>query len=125
MSQQIIIKAGKIEIEATLNDSQTAKLIIGQLPIEATGNRWGGEIYFSIPVKADLEEDSRDVLEVGELGYWPTGNAFCIFFGPTPASSGDEIRAASNVNIIGKIDGDCSIIYEVPDGAHISIDPIT
>ncbi|MHC4293026.1 MAG: cyclophilin-like fold protein [Planctomycetota bacterium] len=125
MSKEIKIKAGNLEVEATLNDSKTAKSIIKELPIEARGNRWGGEIYFSIPVKSDLEEDGRDILETGELGYWPTGNAFCIFFGPTPASSGEEIRAASNVNIIGQIKGDCSILYEVPDGAHISIEPVT
>ena len=124
MSKEIKIKAGNTVVEAILNDSQTAKLIIKELPIEARGNRWGGEIYFSIPVKTGLEEDGRDILEAGELGYWPTGNAFCIFFGPTPASNGDEIRAASNVNIIGKIKGDCSILYEVPDGAEIFIKPV-
>ena len=124
MSKEIKIKAGNMEVEATLNDSQTAKLIIKELPIEARGNRWGGEIYFSIPVEAGLEEDGRDILEAGELGYWPTGNAFCIFFGPTPASNGDEIRAASKVNVIGRIKGDCSILYQVPDGAEIFIEPV-
>jgi hypothetical protein len=125
MPQEIKIKAANIEVEATLNDSVTAKMIIEQLPIESTGNRWGDEIYFSIPVNAELEEGSRDILEAGELGYWPTGSAFCIFWGPTPASSGDEIRAASNVNIIGKVKGDCSILYDVPDGEQISVEPAT
>ncbi|MHC4844139.1 MAG: cyclophilin-like fold protein [Planctomycetota bacterium] len=123
MPQEIKIKAGNVEVEATLNDSTTAKMIIEKLPIESTGNRWGDEIYFSIPVNIELEEDSRDILEAGELGYWPTGSAFCIFWGPTPASRSDEIRAASNVNIIGKIKGDCSILNDVPDGEQITIEP--
>jgi hypothetical protein len=125
MPRQIKIKAGNIEVEATLNDSQTAKAIGDKLPIEAVVNRWGGEIYFPIPVKARLEENSCEILKPGELGYWPTGNAFCIFFGPTPASNGDEIRAASNVNIIGKIRCDCSILYEVTDRSPISIELVT
>ena len=125
MPQEIKIKTATIEIEATLYDSTTAKTIAEQLPIESKASRWGGEIYFSITVEAELEEDSRDVLEAGELGYWPAGNAFCIFWGPTPASSGDEIRAASNVNVIGKAKGDCSILNDVPDGAKILIEPAT
>ncbi|UCC22992.1 MAG: hypothetical protein JSW23_02675, partial [Planctomycetota bacterium] len=84
--------------------------------------RWGGEIYFAIAVTAGLEEDSREVLEAGELGYWPTGKAFCIFFGPTPASAGDEIRAASAVNILGKVKGDLSRLWDVADGADVLIE---
>jgi len=125
MPQEIKIKAENIEIQATLNDSPTAKKIAEQLPLESIGNRWGGEIYFSIPVEAELEEDSRDVLEAGELGYWPAGNAFCIFWDSTPASSGDEIRSASNVNIIGSVKGDCSVLNDVPGGTTIFVEPFT
>jgi len=105
-----------------LNDGPTAKSITAALPIGAKGRRWGGEIYFAIPVTADLEPDGRDILEEGELGYWPSGNAFCMFFGPTPASEGDEIRAASAVNIIGKMEGDWSELWNVPDGADVLIE---
>ena len=122
MPKAIKITAGKIQVEAELNDSPTAKSIFEALPIKAKGNRWGGEIYFSIPVQAGLETDSRDVLEAGELGYWPTGNAFCIFFGPTPASAADEIRAASAVNIIGKVKSDLSQLPNIPDGADVLIE---
>jgi hypothetical protein len=85
------------------------------------GQRWGGEIYFSIPVEAGLESGARDVLEAGELGYWPPGSAFCIFFGRTLASRGSEIRAASAVNIVGRIDGSPDELRNVPDGAEVSI----
>jgi len=122
MPKAIKITAGQVQVEAQLNDSPTAKSIIEALPIKAKGNRWGDEIYFAIPVKAGLEDGAREVLEAGELGYWPSGSAFCIFFGPTPASQGDEIRAASAVNIIGKVKGNLSQLPNVPDGADVLIE---
>ena len=121
MPKAIKITTGQTQFEAELNDGPTAQAVFDALPIKAKGSRWGGEIYFSIPVEAELEADSRDVLEAGELGFWPTGSAFCIFFGPTPASHADEIRAASAVNIIGKVQGDLSQLWNVPDGANILI----
>jgi len=124
MAQKIVIKKESNVFEAELNDSMTGKEIFGALPIRAKGQRWGGEIYFSIPVSCELEEDSRDVLEEGELGYWPPGTAFCIFFGPTPSSGGDEIRAASAVNIVGRIKGDLSGLWDVPDGAEVCIEKV-
>jgi hypothetical protein len=125
MAQRIKITAGKVQVEAQLNDSPTANSVAGILPIKAKGQRWGGEIYFEIPVEAELEAGSRDIVEAGELGYWPTGNAFCIFFGKTPASHRDEIRAASAVNILGKIADDLSDLWDVPDGADILIESVT
>ena len=121
MPQKIDIIAENVQVEAELNDSPTAKSIVNTLPIDALVQRWGGEIYFSIPVTSKLETDSREVLQAGELGFWPTGSAFCIFFGTTPASNGDEIRAASAVNIIGKINGDLSKLWEVSSGNDIVI----
>lgn len=124
MPKQIRITAGQVQVEAELNDRPTARAIADALAIKAKAQRWGGEIYFSIPVTAELEEDAREVLEPGELGYWPTGSAFCIFFGATPASQGDEIRAASAVNVIGRIKGDLSQLWNVPDRADVSIEAI-
>ena len=122
MPQKIEIITENVKVEAELNDGPTAKSIIGTLPIEALAQRWGGEIYFGIDVSCELEEGSRDVMEAGELAYWPPGQAFCIFFGPTPASSCDEIRAASAVNIVGKVTGDLSGLQDVADGAEIVIE---
>jgi len=121
MPQNIVIIAEDVQVEAELNDGPTAKSIISILPIEALAQRWGGEIYFSVSAKGELEAGSRDVLEAGELGYWPPGSAFCIFFGPTPSSQGDEIRAASAVNVIGKMKGDLSGLWDVPSGGSIVI----
>ena len=124
MGQGIVIRIEGNSFEGELNDSMTGKVIYGAMPIRAKGQRWGGEIYFNIPVICELEEDSREVLEEGELGYWPPGQSFCIFFGTTPASGGDEIRAASAVNIVGRMKGDLSGLWYVPDGAEVCIERI-
>lgn len=119
---KIRISAGDIEVVAELNDSATAKKIIATLPIEGSCNTWGEEIYFSIPVEADLESDYQsEVVELGAVGYWPPGSAFCLFFGQTPASTATEIRPASAVNVIGKIEGDCTVLKKVATGTAVSI----
>ena len=125
MSQKVEIIVENVKVEAQLNDGPTAKKIISILPIEALAQRWGGEIYFEIAVTAELESGSREVLEAGELGFWPTGSAFCIFFGPTPVSQGDEIRAASAVNIIGKMRGDWAGLWDISSGNSIVIKATT
>ena len=122
MTMNIKITAGSVAVDAELYDTTTAKAIADALPITAQAQRWGNEIYFAIASAAQLEQDSRDILEMGELAYWPPGKAFCIFFGRTPASQGDEIRAASAVNIVGRIKGDCSGLTEVASGADVSIE---
>jgi hypothetical protein len=120
MGQKIKITAGDVSAEATLNDSATAKAIAENLPIEASAQTWGDEIYFSIGV--DIEpEDPQATVGMGDLGYWPPGTAFCIFFGPTPMSSGDEIRPASPVNVLGKIDGDPTVFKPVRAGTKVTI----
>lgn len=103
-------------------DTPTGRLIHGALPIKGRVNRWGEEIYFSIPVKASLEQGASDVVSKGDLGYWPPGSAFCIFFGATPASRGDEVRAASPVNVFGRVEGDLENLRLVRDGAEIVIE---
>jgi len=122
MEKKIKIKAGNVEAEAVLNDSPTAKKIWEALPIEARANTWGDEIYFDIPVKAPLEKTAQELVEVGDLGYWPTGHAFCIFFGPTPMSRGNEVRPASAVNLIGRVSGDARVFKKVPAGSKIRIE---
>ena len=94
MPSNIVITAGSIRLEAELNDTFTAQAIRNILPLTAAANTWGDEIYFSIPMTLELE-NGQEVVEMGDLGYWPPGRAFCIFFGTTPASQGDEIRPAS------------------------------
>ena len=112
------------EVLAELSEEKnpkTADAIWSALPIKARANRWGDEIYFSIPVKIG-EENAQQVVEKGDVGYWPPGNAFYIFFGLTPASSGNEISAASPVNIFGKILDDSDVFKKVKQGEEIKID---
>lgn len=118
--RKITIQAGTVSATAELNDSATASAIWEALPISARASTWGDEIYFAIPVRR-AEEDAREVMSMGELGYWPPGHAFCIFFGPTPASRGQEIRAASPVNPIGRIVGDATRFQAVRDGEAVTI----
>jgi len=105
MPTPISIVIGGETVPAELNDSETASEIAGKLPIETGFSTWGDEIYFSIPVKRGAE-NPKDVVDMGELGYWPPGNAFCIFYGATPGSTADHIEPASAVNPIGRVTGD-------------------
>jgi hypothetical protein len=121
MDRAIRITAGSVSAQARLNDSKTAGVIWDALPIDAKGLTWGDEIYFDIGLKAPGEK-ARDVVDVGDLAYWPPGSAFCIFFGPTPASRGDECRAASPVNVVGKIVGDARVFASVRSGTRVTIE---
>jgi uncharacterized protein len=123
MARQIRIKAGAVEATATLNDTETANAVWDALPITARGSTWGDEIYFGIPVHLG-EENGRAVVDLGDLGYWPPGNAFCVFFGPTPASRGNEIRPASPVNVFGKVDGDATAFKRVRSGETVVLERV-
>jgi hypothetical protein len=119
---RVTISAGDLALSAELNDSPTARQIWATLPIEGRANLWGDEIYFNIPVEADLEAGGRAEVEIGELGYWPPGQAFCIFFGPTPLSRGAQPQAASPVNILGRVLGEATRFKAVPHGATVKIE---
>ena len=119
--KKIIIEVNDLSIPAELNDSESSEKIWGALPVVGNANTWGDEIYFEIPVCLELESDARVEVEVGTLGYWPTGGAFCIFFGKTPASTSDKPRAYSPVNIIGSVTGDSLLFKGVRSGDKIII----
>lgn len=119
---KIVIRCENLNVEAELNQKPTALKIWEALPINGRVNRWGDEIYFDIPIIMDQEKDARADVEVSELGYWPVGHAFCIFFGRTPASSGEKPRAASPVNILGRVTGDVQLFRSVKSGAAIRLE---
>jgi uncharacterized protein len=102
---KITITIGETVFTASLLDNQTGKAIYGALPLEGKYSVWGDEYYFSVPIQAPLE-NAQEFVEVGDLAFWPPGNAFCLFFGPTPASIDDRPRAASEVTVFGKLEGD-------------------
>ncbi len=121
---QIRITVGDLSMDAELNDSPTAKKVAEALPIATSFSTWGEEIYFPIPVDAELDETAREVVELGDLGYWPTGSAFCIFFGQTPMSEPGKIVPASAVNIIGKVIGDAAKFKEVMNEREVALEPM-
>ena len=113
---------GEVSAELIEDKSpKTAQAVWNSLPIEARANTWGDEIYFSTPVKVQ-EENSQATVGLGDLGYWPPGKAFCIFFGPTPVSRGAEIRPASPVNVFGRVIGDPRVFKKVQDGDKIRVE---
>ena len=120
--KKIKISSGSISLEAELYESATSDKIWEALPLEGQANRWGDEIFFEIPVAAEQEPEACEDVHVGMLGYWPTGHAFCIFFGPTPASRDEQPRAASPVNVFGQALGDATAFREVQDGMIIKIE---
>jgi len=123
MPGRIRIIAGKVEKIALLNDSPAAETLRKSLPLEATVNRWGDEIYFSISPKLSGGE-KRKIVNKGDIAFWPPGNAFCIFFGPTPISEGEEIRPASEVIILGEVEEGVEAFRKVEDGERIRIEEV-
>ena len=107
------IRIGDLSMEAELNDTPTAQQVAAALPIRTSFNTWGDEIYFTIPVQAESDENAQEVVDIGDVGYWPPGKAFCIFFGQTPMSQPGKIMPASAVNVIGKVIGDATRFKDV------------
>jgi len=120
---RIKIRIGSLAVDAELNDTRTARDIAQALPLTCSFNTWGDEIYFAIPVTAHLDESAREAVEMGDLGYWPSGKAFCIFFGPTPISSPGRIVPASAVNIVGRVLGDAAVFKGAMNEAQVILEP--
>ncbi len=112
--KSIIIENEKIgEVKAKLlldKNPKTCQAIWESLPFDVNLSRWGEELYGDCPVSIH-EENSQTECEVGDVGYWISGQGFCIFWGPTPVSSGDKPVAASPVNIFAKIEGDAKALF--------------
>lgn len=120
---KIKIHFNSYEVEATLLDTPTGKSIYNTLPIHSTVNTWGDEIYFGVSVQANLEPGAKPETAVGDLALWPTMPAFCIFFGPTPASHDDTPRAASAVNVFGKLEvTDINSLRSIKDGETVRVE---
>ncbi len=120
---RVNIRFATYQIEAELFETPTGKAIYDVLPIQRNVNCWGDEIYFEIPVQSKLEADAKAMVSVGDLAYWPNMPAFCIFFGPTPVSTGSEPVAASPVNVIGKlVKVDMEDLRRIPDGENVTLE---
>ncbi len=125
MKIKIISEAiGEVLAEVQEDENpRTAKAILAALPLESEARRWGDEVYFEVPLKLESENVQEDV-EVGDLAYWPPGSALCIFFGPTPVSKGNRPRAASGVNVFGKILGDPAVFDKIHEGDRLRVEKV-
>ena len=119
--KKINISVGNVSLEAEMLDTPTASKILEALPFESSANVWGDEIYFDISLSLAQAPDARADVEIGDLAYWPAGPAFCIFFGPTPVSTGDQPRAYSPVNVFGKVLGDAKQLKGIANGAAVKV----
>lgn len=124
MINKIRISAANVQLTADLLDTPTARAIAAALPIESRAQTWGDEVYFSVPVEAELEDDARDVVEAGELAFWVEGNCIAIGFGPTPISQGDEIRLAARTNIWAHCHEDVRVLASVKAGDPIRVEAL-
>ncbi len=123
MLDMINIKVGAVAVQAQLNSTLTATALLQILPVKAKVNTWGDEIYFDVPLNMEIE-DGKQVVEMGDVAYWPDGPSLCLFFGRTPASRGHEIRAASPVTIVGRIIGDPKVLKAVRQGAEVTVEKV-
>jgi len=120
---RVRIKIGEVEVLAELDEKiapKTVEAIKKALPIRSTANRWGDEVYFHTNVNVSVEENSREVVEVGDVAYWIPGKAICLFFGKTPISD-DKIRPASAVNVIGRVVEGLEDLKSVRDGDEVTV----
>ena len=122
--RRIIILTENLRMEAILAEGSSADIFWNTLPITGRANTWGDEIYFNVNLQIPLDDDASDIVESGDIAFWPPGSAFCIFFGRTPASLGDEVRAASAVNVLGKIDGDEREFRSVASGEEVRLEQL-
>jgi len=118
---QIIVRWPQGEIAAILQDTPTSQALINILPLKSSTNSWGDEIYFSVPIKVEKAVDAVETVEKGAVAFWPPGNALCLFWGPTPVSQGDEIRPASAVNVVGKIDNAETTLAKITNGDKVEV----
>ena len=119
-----IISIGNVVLDVTFSDTETARAVYEVLPVETGFNVWGDEFYFDVPVSMELDATATTSVKAGEIGYWPPGGALAIFFGPTPMSTGDDPVPASEVNIVGRIEGDSTLLRKVKDAPLIKIEKI-
>ncbi len=122
MTMRIRIGWQNGELEAVLNDTATSRNLYSALPIRSEAHTWGDEVYFEVPVTAELEEDARQVVPAGTVCFWVEGSSVAIPFGPTPISREDECRLVSRVNILGYVEGDPSILKSVQEGDSIFVE---
>jgi len=124
MSKRIRISWDKGEVFAVLEDTPTARGVLEALPCVSRANTWGEEVYFEVPVEAELEPDARQVVDAGAVCFWVEGRSLALPFGPTPVSVGDECRLVTAVNVLGMIEGDPRALASIRSGDEIKVEEV-
>lgn len=124
MQTRVKITAKNVVVEAEFSDTACAKAILERLPLEASPNEWGDEFYFEVPVRSPLDKTATRTVKIGDIGYWPPGNALAIFFGPTPLSRGNDPVPAGEVNLVGKIQGDAVSLRKAKGVSTIRLEKV-
>jgi hypothetical protein len=122
MSVPIRVIVGDIILKGELFNTPCGQAVADALPVETRPDEWGDEFYFAVPVAMSLDDTATTQVKVGDIGYWPPGHALTIFFGPTPLSRGEEPIAASEVNVVGRITGDATVLRRAKGAASIRIE---
>ncbi len=121
---RIRISWDKGEVFGVMTDSPTANKVLKALPLSSSANTWGEEVYFSVPVRTELEPDARQVVSPGAICFWVEGQSLAIPFGPTPVSQGNECRLVTKVNVLGKLEGDPQSLKSIRDGDEIRVEVV-
>lgn len=115
---------GDARFEAELLDTPTAEKVWQALPITAPVNTWGDEVYFTAGVAPDEEPDARELMQDGEIAYWPGGDAIAIAFGETPISAPGEMRLVSPCNVWARTDANLGMLGKVHAGATATVEAV-
>ena len=118
---RITISWPKGAVEATLEDTPTARALVAALPVKAKAQTWGEEVYFEVPVKATLESGAKQVVPPGTVCLWVEGSSLALPWGRTPVSEGDESRLVTRCNVLGAIDGDPRRLATVRSGDGLTV----
>lgn len=121
MARRLSITVGSVALTVELLDTPTAAALWQAAPFTSQAMTWGEEVYFSTPVAAAREPGTKDVVEPGEIAYWPDGDAIAIGFGPTPISQSGEIRLASPCNIWARALDDVAALAAASAGDPIEV----
>ena len=120
--KKLILKLNSKLFEINLRDTETAKLIAESVPLKSKIQTWGEEIFFNTNLQVKLEDDARDVMQLGELAFWTEGSAIAIGYGKTPVSIDQEIRLIGPCNVWGNANFKKSDFDNLKPGDKISLD---
>ncbi|MCX8065972.1 MAG: cyclophilin-like fold protein [Candidatus Hydrogenedentes bacterium] len=119
--KEVVLQSKTLSVKGILYDSPTATKLWDALPIKSVAHRWGDEVYFSTQITTELEDNATDVVPPGTICFWVEGNSVAIPFGRTPVSKGNECRLITEVNIIGKITDDPTLLDNIHEGDEIEL----